>query len=61
MRSRTTFSLGGLVILAIVALFLGHATGVIKADADDLGLRPANTELMFVTRGSLEGNIGVVG
>ena len=31
------------------------------AESGPPGVRSANAELMFVTRGSLEGNVGVVG
>lgn len=61
MRRKATLALGGLAVLIAGVLLLGHATGAILAGADEPGRRPANTELMFVTRGSLEGNIGVVG
>ncbi len=58
-RFKETIRLAAVLLLTAVGIPLTVSCG---SDGGDQGyLRRANAELMFVTRGYLEGNIGTVG
>jgi len=61
MRRPKILAWAALALLGGAGLASPYWAGPLVAGAEDRPRRPANAELMFLTRGSLEGNIGVVG